>query len=64
MAQRVCKITGSVLAADHESNLARWVSWDGGVCILDIGEDLLAVLLEPGDELKMIPHVLACSKVS
>lgn len=40
--KRCLEISLSVLAADHESNLARWVSGDGSVGILDSGEDFLA----------------------
>lgn len=48
-ADRVLEVTSSILAANHEANLARWVGWDGGVGVLDVGEDFLAVLLELGD---------------
>lgn len=42
-----------VLAAYHEADLPRWVSRDGRVGVLGDGEDLLAVLLEVGDELQV-----------
>lgn len=49
-----------VLAAHHEADLARGVGRDGGVSVLGNGEDLLAVLLELGDELQVEPLVLGC----
>ena len=51
-----------VLGADHEANLAGGVGGDGGVGVLDDGEDLLAVLLELGDEGEVKPLVLSCSE--
>ncbi len=47
-----------VLGADHEADLAGWVGWDGGVGVLDGWEDLLAVLLELGDQWEVEPLVL------
>lgn len=49
-----------VLAADHEADLTRGVGRDGGVGIFSNGEDLLAVLLELGDQGKVKPLVLSC----
>lgn len=49
-----------VLGADHEANLAGGVGGNGGVCVLGDREDLLAVLLELGDERKVEPLVLSC----
>lgn len=46
-----------VFAADHESNLARWVGRDGGVSVFGDGESLSAILLEPLDEIDMEPLV-------
>lgn len=57
-AKRVLEVAVGILAADHEANLARWVSWDGGVSVLDIWENLLAVCLELGDQWKVEPLVL------
>ena len=57
-AQGVGKVTLGILAADHEADLAGGVGWDGRVCILDVREDLLAVLLELSDQWKMEPLVL------
>lgn len=51
-----------VLGADHEADLARGVGGDGGVGVLGDGEDLLAVLLELGDERQVKPVVLSCLK--
>lgn len=49
-----------VLGADHEADLARGVGRDGGVGVLSDGENLLAVLLELGDQGKVEPLVLGC----
>lgn len=49
-----------VLAAHHETNLARGIGRDGGVSVLGHGEDLLAVLLELGNQLQVEPLVLGC----
>ena len=49
-----------VLAAHHEANLAGGVGRDGGVGIFSNGEDLLAILLELGDQGKVEPLVLSC----
>jgi hypothetical protein len=49
----------AVLGADHEADLARWVGGDGGVGVFDSWEDLLAVLLELGDQREMEPLVLS-----
>ena len=52
-------VAGGVLAADHETNLTGWVGWNGGVGVLDVGEDLLAVLLELGDQWEVKPLVFS-----
>ena len=52
------KITLSIFAADHETDLSRWIGWDSGVCVLDIGENLLAVFLKLGDQWQVKPLVL------
>jgi hypothetical protein len=39
--------------------LAGWVGGDGGVCVFDGGEDLLAVLLQLGDQWEVEPLVLS-----
>jgi hypothetical protein len=49
-----------VLAAHHEANLAGGVGGDRGVGVLGDREDLLAVLLELGDQGEMEPLVLGC----
>lgn len=59
-AERNLDVAVGVLAADHEANLAGGVSWDRGVGVLSHGEDLLAVLLELGDQGKVEPLVLGC----
>lgn len=38
-AKRLLDVALGVLGADHEANLARWVGRDGGVRVLDSGED-------------------------
>lgn len=43
-------VTVGVLAAHHEADLARGVGRDGGVGVLSNREDLLAVLLQLGDQ--------------
>lgn len=48
-----------VLAANHETNLSRGVGWDGSVGVLGYREDLLAVLLQVGDERQVEPLVLS-----
>lgn len=59
-AERNLEVGVGVLGADHESNLTGGVGGDGGVGVLGDGEDLLAVLLELGDEGKVEPLVLSC----
>jgi hypothetical protein len=56
--QWLANIAFGVLAANHEADLARWIGGDGGVCIFNGREDLLAVLLELGDQWKVEPLVL------
>lgn len=60
LAQGHLDVGVGVLAADHEANLARRVGGDGGVGVLGDGKDLLAVLLELGDEGQVQPLVLGC----
>jgi hypothetical protein len=47
--QRLLDITGSIFATDHEANLTTRVGRDGGVGVLDDGENLLAGLLKASD---------------
>lgn len=54
---RFLDISHRVLAADHESDLARGVCRDGGVSIFDNREDFLAFLLELGDQSQVKPLV-------
>ena len=49
-----------ILAADHEANLPRWIGWNGSICVLNGWENLLAVLLQLGDQWKMEPLVFSC----
>lgn len=58
LAHRLLEVAVGVKAADHEADLARGVGGDGGVGVLDVGEDLLAVLLELGDQGEVEPLVL------
>lgn len=53
-------VTGGILAADHEADLAGGVGGDGGVGVFGDGEDLLAGLLEVGDQRQVQPLVLGC----
>lgn len=64
LAQRFANIAVGILAADHEANLTRWVGGDGGVCVFDSWEDLLAVLLELSNQWKVKPLVLSCIKLA
>ena len=57
-AERLLEVAVGVLAADHEANLAGGVGGDGGVSVLDVGEDLLAGLLEIDNEGHVEPLVL------
>lgn len=50
-------VTAGILAADHESDLARWVRRDSGVGIFDRGEYFLATFLQVGDEAEVQPLV-------
>jgi hypothetical protein len=59
-ADGLAHVAGGVLAADHEADLAGGVGGDGGVGVFGDGEDLLAGLLEIGDQGKMEPLVLGC----
>jgi len=57
-AQRLLEVKFGVLAADHEADLAGRVGGDGGVAIFDVGEDLLARLLQVDNEWHVEPLVL------
>jgi hypothetical protein len=57
-AERLLQVAVGVLAANHEANLPGWVGGDRGVAVLDVGEDLLASLLEVGNERHVQPLVL------
>jgi hypothetical protein len=52
----------SVLAANHEADLAGWVGRDGGVGIFDNGEDFFALLLQVGNERHVKPLVFSFIK--
>jgi len=43
------EIALGIFTTDHEADLARWVGGDGGIGVLDIREDLLAVFLQLSD---------------
>lgn len=60
LTDRLLEVSVGVEAADHEADLARGVGGDGGVSVLNVREDLLAVLLEVGDQGKVKPLVLGC----
>ena len=56
---RDLQVAVGILGADHESNLAGGIRRDGGVSVLGHGEDLLAVLLQLGDQRQVQPLVLS-----
>jgi hypothetical protein len=56
--QWLANITLGIRRANHEANLTGWVGRDSGVCVFNGWEDLLAVLLELGDQWKVEPLVL------
>jgi hypothetical protein len=62
--QRLLEVQVGVLAADHEANLSGWVGGDGSVTVLNGGENLLAGLLEVGDEGHVQPLVLSYTQIS
>lgn len=57
VAERNFDIAVGILAADHETDLARGIRWDGCVGVFDDGEDLLAGFLELADEREVQPLV-------
>lgn len=50
-------VSAGILAADHESYLARRVRRDSGVGIFDRGEYFFATFLQVGDEAQVQPLV-------
>ena len=52
------KVAVGVLAANHETDLARGVRWNRGIRVLDVGENLLARLLQRSNEGHMKPLIL------
>lgn len=60
--QRLLNIAIGILTADHEADLAGGICGDGGVGVLDGGEDFFAGLLELGDKLQVEPLVLGCAR--
>ena len=44
--------------------MTTWVGWDGGIGVLDIWEDLLAVFLQLGDQWEMKPLVLGYGQLA
>lgn len=61
-AERLLEVEVGVLGAHHEADLAGRIGRDGGVCVLNVGEDLLAGLLEVDDERHVEPLVLSCKR--
>lgn len=59
-AHGLAHVAARVFAADHEADLAGRIGGNGGVGVLGDGEDLLAGLLEVGDQLEVEPLVLGC----
>lgn len=58
-AEGLLEVAVGILAAHHEADLAGGVGGDGGVAVFDVREDLLASLLEVGDEWHVEPLVLS-----
>jgi hypothetical protein len=58
----VLDVSVGILAAHHETNLARRISRNRGVSVFDNWEDFFAVLLELGDERQMKPLILGWRK--
>lgn len=58
--QWLSDIAVGVFAADHETNLARWVGWDRSVGVLNRGEYFFAILLQLSDEWEVEPLILSC----
>jgi hypothetical protein len=63
-AQGLLEVGVAVLGADHEADLSGGVGGDGGVGVLDGGEDSLAGLLEVGDDVEVKPLVLSYATIS
>jgi len=57
--KRFLHVSVGILAADHKADLARGISWDSGISILDNREDLLAGLLKVGDQTHVEPLILS-----
>lgn len=55
--QRHLHVPVRVLAADHESDLARRISRDSGVGVFDRGEYFFATFLQVSDEAEVQPLV-------
>ncbi len=51
-------VSVGILAADHETDLAGWVGWDGSVGVFDGWEDFFAGFLELRYHLQVKPLVL------
>lgn len=64
LAQGLGDIAASLLAADHEANLARRVGRDGGEAVLGNGEDGGTVLLDLLDQRQVEPLALGYSGIS
>jgi hypothetical protein len=62
-AKWLLEIAVGVLAANHEANLAGGVGRDCGVTVFDVGEDLLAGLLEVDNEGHVKPLVLGYKRM-
>jgi len=62
--ERLGDVPVRVLAANHETNLARWIGRDGGVGIFRNREDFVTRLLKVGNELQMEPLVFGCRETT
>lgn len=58
---RGLKVPSGSFGADHEANLTRWVSGDGGVGVFRNGEDVAGHLAQAVDQGKMQPEALSLS---
>jgi len=57
--ERGLEISLSILRADHEANLARWISRNGRISVFDVGENFFAVGLKLGDQWQVEPLVFS-----
>lgn len=61
--KRVLQVQRFVLAAYHESDLATWIGGDVDISVLDVREDVAAVLKDRNNQVQMNEVVLSCTPV-